>query len=301
MKFNSLDELNNTFTTGKMRELPKDISVKGVKYTLFQSPKYNMLEMASGKKPMVVYNLDHSKENLSLYDKFHTDADDPTSFQDRLVFVWSLLRLHLRPVVAKFVPKSRMGQVMVKEATNDENKLTVHKDKIIGDVADVVLINFNNGKAIRGKVDTGAELSSLHADDVEIVGDSSNRIVKFVFGGKRYKMTLQDTQAVQTADNGIENRPVVKFNIKINGSILNDVLMNLNDRSNMPDKLLIGQNILEKGKFLIDPQINEGIDWEMLQEEFANIEIADNVEMNTKSNAVNEALEELFQALKHCY
>lgn len=44
----------------------------------------------------------------------------------------------------------------------------------------------------------------------------------------------------------------------------------------MNHQLLVGQNILEKGKFLIDPSIQEGeevIDWDMLEEEFKDVEL----------------------------
>ena len=100
----------------------------------------------------------------------------------------------------------------------------------------------------------------------------TNDTVRFNFNGKKYKMTMQDKQAIKTADHGVEYRPVVKFNIKINGLVLNDIMVNLNDRSNMDYPLLIGKNILHHGKFLIDPQM-ESIDWDTLQSEFNDIQV----------------------------
>jgi len=298
MEFKSLEQLIQVFTTGRIDSLPPFFVVGGIKYDRYESTKYDMFQLAAGKKPMAIYNLNREPGNVDKYEKLHTKAEDPTSFQDRLVFVWTMIRLRLRPAIVKFVSRARMGQVIVREVANDENKLTLDKNKLIGDAVDVVLINFNGGQPIKGKVDTGASMSSLHAESVEIVGSSGlgSDLVKFTFEGKRYKMTLQDNQAVQTADNGVENRPLVRFNIKVNDIVLNDVLINLNDRSDMPYKLLVGQNILEKGKFLIDPTVNEEmekVDWDMLQEEFADLEVIDDSEFDV------EALQDAIAVLNH--
>lgn len=283
LEYETLADLDRDFTNGRMKTLPNAIRIGGVLYTLRDSTSHSMIDMINGKKALIVYRLDRKKENMDAYNAVHTSADDLRGHQDLLVFVWFMSRLRMHPAIVKFLPKNRLNQAMVREAMNDENKLTMHKDKVIGDVADVIFVNFNGGQPVQGKVDTGAELSSLHAEHIQI-NDShgmDSDSVSFVFEGKRYKMTVQDKQAVKTADNGVEYRPVVKFNIKVNGLPLSDIMINLNDRSAMPHKLLIGQNILEKGGFLIDPKLRENeevddeIDWEMLEEEFKDFEFTD--------------------------
>ena len=54
------------------------------------------------------------------------------------------------------------------------------------------------------------------------------------------------------------------------------MMFNLNDRSEMEYPVLIGQNILDKGGFLINPQLeDEELDWDALVEtlEFEEFEI----------------------------
>ena len=272
MKFENLQELNKEFSKGKLKSLPEKISIDGIGYHFTNSTTYPFDDVINEKnKPMMVYALDPDKENKEKYEEKHTDADDPKSFQDRLVFVWAITRLLVKPVIAKFVPKARMSMVMVKEA-NDAN--------VIGDVVEVRFTNFPQTVSIKGKVDTGALMSSLHADKFEInekVGTVS--FVSKELSNNVITLPLQDRQAVKSADGGTEYRPVIALNIEVSDKRLQDVLFNLNDRNNMDHQLLIGQNILEKGKFLIDPTIQEGeevIDWDMLQEEFKDIEIPEN-------------------------
>jgi len=269
MKFENIQELNSEFSKGKLKSLPEKISIDGVEYRFTNSTVYPLEDIVNDKKkPMMVYALDRKKENVAKYDEKHTSADDAKSFQDRLVFVWASVRLMIRPVNVKFVSKARMTQVMVREA-NDQN--------VIGDVVEIRFTTFPQPVTLKGKVDTGALMSSLHADKFEI--NEKANTVSFVskdISNNVITLPLQDKQAVKSADGGTEYRPVIALNIEVNGKRIPDALFNLNDRNNMDHKLLVGQNILEKGKFLIDPSIQEGIeitDWDMLEAEFSNIEI----------------------------
>jgi hypothetical protein len=51
---------------------------------------------------------------------------------------------------------------------------------------------------------------------------------------------------------GIGRRPIIEAQVKINGSIIKDEFT-IADRSHMTYQILIGQNTLKKGNFLIDP------------------------------------------------
>jgi len=275
MKFDNLQDLKSQFTKGKLKSLPNELSVEDIKYKLSSGTTDKFEDIINdNKKAMLVYSLDPNKENKEKYDEKHTSADDTSSFQDRLVFVWAMTRLTIRPVEVKFVSKGRMGMVMVREA-NDQN--------VIGDVVDVRFTSMPQSVTLKGKVDTGALMSSLHADKFDI-NEKTNTVsfLSKVLSPNIISLPLQDKQAVKSADGGTEYRPVIALNLEINGKLLQDVLINLNDRNNMDHKLLIGQNILEKGKFLIDPSIQEGeevIDWDMLQEEFKDIVVEEKIEM----------------------
>ena len=139
------------------------------------------------------------------------------------------------------------------QACISETKL--EKDSnVIGSEVDVVLMGFNKGKPVTGKVDTGATISSLHAEDIKTTKDQLNNeeLVAFKHNGIQYRMRLETHQAVHTADGGSEYRPVVLFDVTFQDKTYNDILFNLNNRGDMSSKLLLGKNFIEKGKFLID-------------------------------------------------
>lgn len=149
-----------------------------------------------------------------------------------------------------------------------------YENRTIGTYLDVVLIGFNQDQAIHGKVDTGAQFCSLHAENVQVkrdpFGTGEEEIVTFVFNKMRYSMNLEQYQAISSADGGTEQRPVVRFDVRIKDAIYHDILFNLNDRSHMEDPLLIGTNLLQKGKYLVDPA-RESIDWGYISRQVKNL------------------------------
>jgi hypothetical protein len=130
----------------------------------------------------------------------------------------------------------------------------------IGIHVNVTLMGINQNEIIESKVDTGAECCSLGVEDISIMKsdvDSEAQNVKFTFNERQYTMKVDNMISVQSADGGIEYRPTVLFDIKINGHLISEVRVNLNDRSHMQYKFLIGINLLEKCDLVIDPSISE--------------------------------------------
>lgn len=151
------------------------------------------------------------------------------------------------------IPPSDLSEAEHEPKAKTEDK--PEKDEnIIGNEIDVVLTGFNKGKPITGKVDTGATISSLHAEDIKTTRDNLNDedLVTFKHNGIKYRMKLETHQAVQTADGGSEYRPVVSFDVQFQDKTYKDIMFNLNNRSDMPFKVLLGKNFIEKGKFLVD-------------------------------------------------
>lgn len=123
--------------------------------------------------------------------------------------------------------------------------------KTIGNEVEVRFLSFN--KSASGKVDTGATTSSLHAERISMNGGQ----VSFMSPSISDNMITVDaagSQEVHSADGGGQSRPVVKLEVEVAGVNLGPVEFNLNDRSQMESKILIGQNILTAGNFLIDVQ-----------------------------------------------
>lgn len=143
-----------------------------------------------------------------------------------------------------------------------------YENRTLGTHLELTLIGFNQDQPIQGKVDTGATFCSLHAENIQVkrspYGTDEEEIVSFVFNKMNYSMNLEQYQAISSADGGVSQRPVVRFDVRIKDQIFHDVLFNLNDRSQMEDILLVGTNLLGKGKFLVDPA-KESVDWDYIQ------------------------------------
>jgi hypothetical protein len=121
---------------------------------------------------------------------------------------------------------------------------------VVGNTVKVGFTTFNRGA--EGKVDTGATTSSLHATNIRTSGNN----VSFhspVLSDNVVTLPLQGTQEVHSADAGGVSRPMVALDITINGKHVKGAAFNLNDRSQMDSKILIGQNVLQAAKVMIDP------------------------------------------------
>jgi len=108
---------------------------------------------------------------------------------------------------------------------------------ILGLTANVSLQGNNvQAEELIARVDTGATSSSIDiklAEQLKLGPIIRSKIVK--------------------SASGIKKRPIIRAKIKINGAII-EAEFTLADRGHMTYQLLIGQNILKKGNFIIDPQ-----------------------------------------------
>lgn len=141
--------------------------------------------------------------------------------------------------------------------TIEEDYKEISTDRIIPDIVKIMVIDLPVGNEITGKVDTGADICSMHAENIEVNRGAGK--VSFdckYLSDNRLTMVLSTQQAVRSpSSDETMYRPVVKLNLKISGKALNDVEVNLNDRSKMDHPFLVGQNALEAGNFIIDPNI----------------------------------------------
>ncbi|MNC25335.1 hypothetical protein D3C75_734210 [compost metagenome] len=120
------------------------------------------------------------------------------------------------------------------------------KTSITTSVVSVEILGFSD--PLEGKIDTGAGQSSLHAEEIEVEGSS----VTFVLNDRRYRTTVKSSQEVSSADGGQQSRPVIAVSLTIAGKNVPEVLINLNDRSGMPQQLLIGQDVIKAANLVID-------------------------------------------------
>jgi hypothetical protein len=107
----------------------------------------------------------------------------------------------------------------------------------------------------RARIDTGAKTTSMHAVNIEEVQQRGQLFVKFQTldpDGKTLELVrkVDTTQRVANTAGFVSRRYVIKEKIKM-GSIEREVLINLNDRTKMEYKFLIGRNLL-LGRFIVD-------------------------------------------------
>ena len=107
----------------------------------------------------------------------------------------------------------------------------------------------------KSRIDTGAKTTSLHAVNIEEVEQRGELFVKFQTLDSEGKVVelvrkVGATQRVSNTSGFVTRRYVIKEKIKM-GNIEREVLINLNDRSKMEYKFLIGRNVL-LGRFIVD-------------------------------------------------
>lgn len=107
----------------------------------------------------------------------------------------------------------------------------------------------------RARIDTGAKTSSLHAVNIEEVDQRGELFVKFQTvddDGKTVELVrkVDTTQKVANTSGFVSKRYVIKEKVKL-GKIDREILINLNDRTKMEYKFLVGRNLL-LGRFIVD-------------------------------------------------
>ena len=258
-KYNSVNDIKLEFLRGSYDFSQKEFMVDDVEYQfLGESTKYSMLEiLVNNHKSMVVYNVVRNKENEA--------KEKDAELSNWIIFLWGMDdKLRLVPYDVRNTTKAR-ASVQIKEAKTKE----IDADRIIADKVNVKFIDLSVANDIVAKVDTGAQITSLHATDIDISRNGEGATVSFNapdLSNNRFTLPMVDQQPVKTSDGRTSNRPVIKMTMKIKNKLLKDILVNLNDRSKMDDPMLLGQNALEAGNFLVDPTILK--DGELFSAEF---------------------------------
>lgn len=266
--FGDIEELQQRFVKGKNFNFSDEIDVNGLPYKRTQASNYDMRDIIDkGIKQVVAYGTFKRKEAVE------------AGMNQFLVFLWGYRGNMLVPHDVRFMSAARMS-APIYEATGMD-KMNIDKNKILGTSTDVQIMNIPGSAPIRAKVDTGADISSIHAED----WSTQNGQVTFQsddISPNRITLPVIEKQAIKSSNGDIEYRPVVELDVKINNVPMSGVMFNLNDRGTMEYSILIGKNVLERGGFLIDPKMDEDfevdidnfeVDWDMLAEEFADEEV----------------------------
>lgn len=112
---------------------------------------------------------------------------------------------------------------------------------------------------IKAKVDTGANTSSLHAEELVVIEHGEDVLVQFELHPDRHSndnMTVVtapviDFRSIRSSNGQVETRPVVRTEIGIGGRSF-DVDLTLTSRASMGHRMLLGRRFLEH-RYHVDP------------------------------------------------
>lgn len=129
-------------------------------------------------------------------------------------------------------------------------------------VGRVEWVEFPNWKLkLRARVDTGAKSCSIHAINIERVTENGEVYVLFDTFVDEKPVRLKSKfikEAKVTSTSGVsENRIIISELMKM-GKYKEEVIINLNDRTNLTYPILIGRNFL-MGKFLVDVSLSHAL------------------------------------------
>ena len=147
-------------------------------------------------------------------------------------------------------------------SSSAKNAATGKPKQVVG--ASAVLTEVSSGLSFPARIDTGAETCSLHVEKVEIQDKSSRRRDNI---GKTVRILLKDkdgkshwiesivadavrvkSSSLPTGD--VDHRYKVRLTLELKG-IRKEVLVTLNNRTDMEYPLLVGRNFL-RDDFLVD-------------------------------------------------
>jgi hypothetical protein len=143
-------------------------------------------------------------------------------------------------------PRPKAEENCEKAEHEEAEAVNIDQDGMVPSFSNVVVKRINDDQPIEALVDTGADLCSIDALNVE----TGENYAKFTFADKVYKVPLVRTVDI-VATNGTETRPVVSFDIELDGASYKGVEFTLADRPEGTPKVLIGREFLAANDLLV--------------------------------------------------
>jgi len=120
----------------------------------------------------------------------------------------------------------------------------------------VLTVNIHDVGELKAKADTGNDGHNvLHATDIT----SNGSTVTFTCNGNVINRKSGDQLQVRKGPKISENRPIVNFNITINGKTYNNIPFTVTDRTGMSTPVLLGKDFIAKMGAVVDPTPQEAL------------------------------------------
>jgi hypothetical protein len=127
---------------------------------------------------------------------------------------------------------------------------TLFARPLIGWKEDVSLPQLGSGTLV-AKIDTGAKISALHADDIEVAGDVVHFSLDLGHRHRKCSSKMVAQKKIKSSNGFSELRPVIEAEIEV-GQHQFTALVTLTNRTDMGVPMLLGRLSL-KGRFLVHP------------------------------------------------
>lgn len=165
--------------------------------------------------------------------------------------------LSLTGLAVEGAPPAATNPVPATDTAANEPAAKPEKPRvIIGRVEFIVLQDVH--LRLKARIDTGAGVSSVHAKILEIKQTPEGERVRFQVEDAEGNKKIMERPIVGWLNIKVmgsdkrNRRPIVRMDICLGGKKL-EGRVNLNDRSSFLYPMLIGRNLLNTGKFLVDP------------------------------------------------
>lgn len=132
------------------------------------------------------------------------------------------------------------------------------EDTTVGLDANITVMGINSNNPIKAKIDTGADLCSMHATDIKF----NDQTVSYTIDNRTYTSKLHKVITIARAGDE-QKRPTTLFTVVIGEKKFDNVEVNLSDRSGLDTPFLLGKNLIELADIKIDPNVNEHVVFDM--------------------------------------
>jgi len=118
---------------------------------------------------------------------------------------------------------------------------------------------FPGNTMVEARIDTGAELASLHCDCITPIERNGEKWVSFVVENTEGRPVLMEQKVLRIATikrhfGEVQERMVVKLGVCL-GNTYKEAEITLVDRSGLTYPMLVGRDFLE-GSFIVDPSVS---------------------------------------------